>query len=105
MPAKNELEVAYFNLKPSTASNFGSSGINPNAVPARASIYTAGNPTQTSATNFKDTGTEDFLEVSYWTSTEFSATKARRQDFGNGYQYSPTKTSNYRVRAIRRVAV
>jgi hypothetical protein len=37
MPAKNELEVCYYNLKPTTDSNNTSSGINANAVPARAS--------------------------------------------------------------------
>ena len=35
MPAKNELEVCYFNLKPTTASNNTGSGTNTNAVPSR----------------------------------------------------------------------
>ena len=55
MPAKNELEVCYFNLKPTTDPNDTGSGINPNAVPARASNYTAGNPAQTSA-----------MQTTYW---------------------------------------
>jgi hypothetical protein len=72
MPAKNELEVCYFNLKPTTTSNNTSSGINPNAVPARASNYTSGNPAQTSAAAFQTGGAEPFVAVYYWSSTEFS---------------------------------
>ena len=107
MPARNELEVCYFNLKPTTTANT-SSGINPNAVPARASSYTSGNPAQTSATNFQDTGTEYFAAEFYWSSTQFSADLARRQRFSNGYQstnYDGGKTNSNHVRAIRRVAV
>ena len=106
MPAKNELEVCYYNLKPTTTSNNTSSGINPNAVPARASNYTAGNPAQTSATDFKDTGAEDFTNAGYWASTESSATAAWSTYFGYGLQMSGNgKTTSYRVRAVRRVAV
>ena len=106
MPAKNELEVCYYNLKPTTSTNNTSSGINANAVPARASAYTAGTPAQTSATDFQSTGAEDFVANSYWSSTENSASDAWMQYFVNGGQYSgSSKTNNYRVRAIRRVAV
>jgi hypothetical protein len=106
MPAQNELEVCYFNLKPTTAANNTISGINANAVPARASNYTTGNPAQTSATNFKDTGAEDFAANFYWSSTENSATYAHLQRFSNGVQYySRFKNESYRVRAVRRVAV
>jgi len=109
MPAKNELEVCYYNLKPSTDSNNTSSGINANAVPARASNYTAGNPAQTSAADFKTTGTEDFAispqQGAYWSSTEASATKAWRQYFFYGNQVDYNKMDTIKVRAIRRVAV
>lgn len=106
MPAKNELEVCYFNLKPTTASNNLSSGINSNAVPARASNYTSGTPAQTSAANFQDTGAEDFDPNTYWASTEGSATGAWKQTFSVGYQYySGQKTGTQWVRAVRRVAV
>jgi len=105
MPAKNELEVCYYNLKPSTKTNSTSSGINPNAVPARGSNYTSGNPAQTSAANFKTTGSEYFTELQYWSSTENSNTSAWRQMFYDGVQYAPNKYNGYRVRAVRRVAV
>ena len=105
MPAKNELEVCYYNLKPTTTSNNTSSGINANAIPARASNYTAGDPAQTSATAFKDTGAEDFLTADYWSSTENSATTAWYQALNTGYQNNSNKTNSVYVRAVRRVAV
>jgi hypothetical protein len=105
MPAKNELEVCYYNLKPTTTVNDTTSGINPNAIPAQASNYTAGTPAQTTAADFKGSGTEKFVVATYWSSTEFSATYARHQYFGDGAQGASLKYSPFRVRAIRRVAV
>ena len=105
MPAKNELEVCYYNLKPTTTNNNTSSGINPNAVPARASNYTSGTPAQTSATDFQSTGAEDFSVAPYFPSTEISATTAWMLYFGYGLQASRTKNNSYFVRAVRRVAV
>jgi hypothetical protein len=112
MPAKNELEVCYFNLKPTTTNNNTSSGINANAVPARASNYTSGNPAQTSAAAFQSGGAEAFstafADNNYWSSTDFAtAAYAYGQSFSNGYQlgYGFGKASTVRVRAIRRVAV
>jgi hypothetical protein len=106
MPAKNELEVCYYNLKPTTQSNSTASGINANAVPARASNYTAGTPAQTSATAFiTSTGAEAFTAVNYWSSTEWSDAKAWRQGFYNGGQGFAYKYYSFKVRAIRRVAV
>jgi hypothetical protein len=107
MPAKNELEVCYFNLKPTTTSNNTSSGINPNAVPARASNYTAGNPAQTSAAAFQAAGAEAFADSIYWSSREgpFNNTTGSQQSFYTGYQNATSKGTSQRVRAIRRVAV
>ena len=106
MPAKNELEVCYYNLKPTTNVNNTSSGINPNSVPARASNYSAGTPAQTSATDFQSTGAEDFSPSYYWTSTENTAIDAWGQYFNTGNQVNYFgKSFAYRVRAVRRVAV
>jgi hypothetical protein len=108
LPAKNELEVCYYNLKPGTANNRTTSGINPNAVPARASNYTTGTPAQTSATDFTNTsGTEFFGSNRYWTSTQASATYGYAQHFNDGFQmnYIPKNNYSQRIRAIRRVAV
>jgi hypothetical protein len=105
MPAKNELEVCYYNLKPTTTNNQESSGVNANAIPPRASPYTLSTPAQTSATNFRDTGAEDFIATPYWTSTESNALGAWRQRFNTGLQDYDYKSSSTYVRAIRRVAV
>jgi hypothetical protein len=105
MPAQNELEVCYFNLKPTTTSNNTSSGINPNAVPARASNYTSGNPAQTSAAAFQSGGAEPFAAAAYWSSTDVSANYARAQFFNSGLQGNRFKSTSYRVRAVRRVPV
>lgn len=106
MPAQNELEVCYFNLKPTTTSNNTGSGTNTNAVPSRGSNYTAGTPAQTAATDFQTGNTEAFAAGGYWSSTESGATTARGQLFDNGNQnVLDAKIDSYYVRAVRRVAV
>jgi hypothetical protein len=112
MPAQNELEVCYFNLKPTTDANWTSSGANPNAVPARFSNYTAGNPTQTSALAFQSGGSEAFSGASitpmYWASNQTANQFARTIRFVRGQAdqaYKPAAGTNYFVRAVRRVAV
>jgi hypothetical protein len=105
MPAKNELEVCYYNLKSTTTSNNTSSGTNTNAVPSRGSNYTTGTPAQTSATDFQTGGAQAFTATYYWSSTEDSAFTAKMQDFSNGYQTFSNKNYSYPVRAVRRVAV
>ena len=109
MPAKNELEVCYYNLKPTTTSNNTSSGTNTNAVPSRGSNYTSGTPAQTSATDFQSGGAEAFTAGFYWSSTEASANFAWLTNFDSGEQYNAIsfafKTNSRNVRAVRRVAV
>jgi hypothetical protein len=106
MPAKNELEVLYFNFKPTTANNFTGSGTNPNAVPTRNSNYTTGTPAQTSAAAFQQGGAEAFgTAIDYWSSTEASSTQAWRQNFIAGGQSLANKGTNLVVRAVRRVPV
>jgi hypothetical protein len=106
MPAKNELEVCYFNLKPTTDNNFGGYGINTYAVPSRGSGYTAGTPAQTSVAAFQTGGAEAFASTTdYLSSTESSATAAWSQLFSVGLQNEDNKNISRRVRAIRRVAI
>ena len=107
MPAVNELEICYYNLKPTTASNNTSSGTNTNAVPSRASNYTAGTPAQTSAAAFQSpSGAENMAGGSYWASTQTAASYAWYQRFTDGFQnLNGYKTNSIRVRAVRRVAV
>jgi hypothetical protein len=112
MPASLELEVCYYNLKPTTSNNNTNTGTNAYAVPARASNYTIGTPAQTSAADFKDTGAEDFISTfpgnMYWSSTESTASYAiyRAFNIGASSGFFKNNTSyQIKVRAIRRVAV
>jgi hypothetical protein len=104
MPAKNELEVCYYNLKPTTGTNNTSSGTNTNAVPSRNSNYTAGTPAQTTVAAFQDGGAEALASSEpYWSSTEFNTTNAWYQTTNTGNQDNASKTISLYVRAVRRV--
>ena len=105
LPALYELEIAYYNLKPTTQSNNTSFGINAYSVPARGSNYTAGDPAQTSVTAFQSGGAEAFVGNYHWTSTEASSTHARVLLFGNGFQTNGGKTGLVYVRAFRKFAL
>ena len=108
MPAKNELEVCYYNLKPFSNSNNTNRGSNTNAIPARASNYTSGNPAQTSATIFQGFGSESFITNNLWASTDGTNSQTVwHQDFYQGYQNTGffKNSGGTPVRAVRRVAV
>ena len=108
LPAKNELEVLYYFLKPTTDANSTSSGSNANAVSPEpiSTNYTSGAPAQTSAgIGFRTGETNAFASVSYWSSTENNASYAWVQHFGNGPQNYIFKYNSYYVRAVRRIAV
>ena len=108
LPAKNELEVLYYNLKPTTDANNTSSGSNANAVSPEpeSTNYTTGSPAQTSAgIGFRTGETDAFASGDYWSSTELNSTYAWGQFFSNGYQYNTSKYSSFYVRAVRRIAV
>jgi len=123
MPARDELELCYRNLKPTTTANNTSvrpkssitypegndvsgdtTGVNRNSDPTGAA-YTSGNPAQTSVTLFQTGNSEAFAAGSYWSSSEYSSTDAWRQAFGSGSQGNVTKDHSNYVRAVRRVAV
>ena len=106
LPARYELDIAYYNLKPTTTSNSTSWGINAYSVPERTVNYTAGAPAQTSVAAFQSGGAEAFVADSHWSSTESSSTVAWRFLFNNGLQSNGTKDYNsYRVRAFRKLAL
>lgn len=117
LPAKNELEVLYFNLKPKVESNNIYSGSNANAVSPepQSSNYSAGAPAQIGAALFQLGQSEAFVDGSYSTSTEGTtdaANAAWYQGFGNGaqsdspgYENTSGKTVTRNVRAVRRVAI
>jgi hypothetical protein len=105
LPARDELEIAYYNLKPTTDSNDTGSGANAYSVPARGSNYTAGTPAQTSVAAFQTGNSEAFVAGNHWSSTETSSTTAWLLNFTNGLQASLTKGSISRVRAFRKLAL
>jgi hypothetical protein len=104
LPARYELDIAYFNLKPSTQANSTSWGTNIYAIPRRNSNWTAAYPTQTALTAFS-TSTEAFVADLHWSSTEGGATSAWGLTLINGGQFNTFKASGYRVRAFRRIAL
>jgi hypothetical protein len=123
LPARDELEICYRNLKPTTRDNASSNrakssitypegndlladtmGVNRNSNPTGAA-YTSGTPSQTSVTAFMEGGTEAFALENYWPSSEFSDLYAWRQIFSNGGQATSQKSNSFYVRAVRRVPV
>ena len=109
LPAKNELEVLYYNLKPTTDANNTASGSNANAVSPEpvSTNYTTSSPAQTSAgIGFRTGETDAFASGDYWSSTENSSGTAWGQYFNNGLQDNSFKNdSSIYVRAVRRIAV
>ena len=107
MPAKNELEICYYNFKPTTFVNNTASGTNTNAVPSRGSNYTTTVPAQTSVALFQSpTGAQKFDTVNfYWSSTQYGSGDGNIANFLNGEQTGYDKTYSLNVRAVRRVAV
>jgi hypothetical protein len=109
LPAQNELEVLYYFLKPSSTSNNTSSGSNANAVAPEpiSTNYSAGSPTQTSATTFRTgASSQEFVNDYYWSSTENGSAFAWCILFSTGELVQRYKHnflgSNY-TRAVRRV--
>jgi hypothetical protein len=105
LPARFELDIAYYNLKPTTDSNSTSWGINDYSVPKRTVNNTAGDPAQTSIAAFQSTGAEPFVAGGHWSSTEASSTSAWVLAFNDGNQFNGSKTSIIRFRAFRKLAL
>ncbi len=129
LPARDELELCWRNLKPTADANYTTAnrpasatpnyqnlgsyggteathGLNKNSDPA-GTAYTSGVPAQTAATAFRTGGVEafEYSTVYYWSSTDFDASLAWNQYWGSsatGYQVNDAKTSAARVRAVRR---
>jgi len=104
LPAKDELEILYRYLKPTTNANNTSSGANTSSVPT-TSNYTSGSPAQTSVTIFRTGNSEAFTSNYYWASTEYSSTRGWIQYFTDGNQNNLGKTSTGYVRGVRRIAI
>lgn len=132
IPARDELELCWRNLKPATNSNYtinnrataasfnyanngsygdtaNTHGLNNNSAPTGAA-YTAAVPAQTAATAFRTGGTEAYVfdSVRYWSSSEYSATHAWLQHWLSsypGHQTTLGKTSPDLIRAVRRSVI
>ena len=108
LPAQDELEVLYRNLKPGQAENYcwARSGINLSAVePTRP--YTPALPVQTLAEAFQAGADEAFAESYYWSSTQHASDSdsAWSQPFDYGGQCYNRKDSKLRARAVRRLEI
>ena len=128
IPARDQRELSWRNLKPVTNNNYvtadrgvsafsyanngsvgdtsASHGVNNNSSPTGAA-YTTTNPAQTAATAFRSGGAEafEFGSAYYWSCSEYSASDAWGQGWGSsnaGYQGNGSKTNTRRVRAVRR---
>jgi len=124
LPSLKELEICYYNLKPTNENNYDNGfdlaaeqyrTSNPYAVPARSDFYTYGsyqgspasNPAQTSVALFQSGGSEAFTSPSsfHWTSTKYlSDSNAVYFNFNLGMSITFKGFANS-VRAMRRVAV
>jgi hypothetical protein len=110
LPAHLELEIAYFNLKPTTASNSTTTGSNIYAVPRRNASYTSQIPTQTTNSLFQAAGLQPFVADRHWSSTEADGGRAANILFSSGEYRGAgsslaTKQTLYKVRAFRRIAL
>ena len=126
VPSRDELEICYRNLKPTTNPNnvyasratlWGGvpagtyngvdnqgNGDNDYSVPNGAA-YTASNPAQTSIAVFQSGGSECFDSNWYFSSTWFTSNNAWLQHFINGTQGYYAQTNSCYVRCVRRVAI
>lgn len=107
IPAKNELAICYFNLKPGTTSNNTGffNGVNDSSVPTRTTAFTAGNPAQTSAAAFQTGGANPFNTINYWSSTQGAGIYGQIRNFNDGVDALSYKNVSRPMRCIRRVPV
>lgn len=107
LPSRDELEIIYRNLKPSTRKNDERrNGDNPSSVPA-GYPYTATLPSQTAAGQFRTGSAKAFEEAWYWTSTQYAPDSdyAWCQLFSVGHQDFASKNDHVRARAVRRLPI
>ena len=131
VPARDELELIWRNLKPVTDNNVTGDrpkssiaytaggnqndvsgddhGLNRHSQPTGAA-YTTSVPGQTSVTAFRYSNSEalHFGSAYYWCSSEYSSSGAWNQYYSTsypGYQLGNNKTDTFRARAVRRSLV
>lgn len=106
LPSRDELELCYRNLKPTTDENWCSfrDGDNPSSLPL-GYPYTETSPTQVADPAFQAEGAEAFQAETYWSSTQYSPDGAWIQNFGGGNQLVGHKGNARRAVAVRRFKV
>ncbi len=104
LPARYELDIAYFNLKPTTGANSTAWGINIYSVPKRDINNTTTYPAQTALTAFNTTA-ESFGTNFLWSSSESSNANGWALDFPDGSHFLRSKVGTSSVRAFRRIAL
>ncbi|MBX9756304.1 MAG: DUF1566 domain-containing protein [Pseudomonadaceae bacterium] len=102
IPARDQQELQYRNLKPTTEVNYcwGRDGDNPNSLPI-GTLYTEESPAQTTVAVFQHGGAEAFADAWYWSSSQRSADNAFTMDFVDGTQVTSGKNYELRVRPVR----
>jgi hypothetical protein len=104
LPSRFELDIAYFNLKPTVDNNVINFGVNDYSVPKRAANYTLTYPAQTYVTAF-NTSAEQFVAAAHASSTEISSNAYNGLNFTTGNITNTAKTTALRTRAFRRIAL
>lgn len=106
IPSRDELEILYRNLKPTTEENYCSfrDGDNASSVPP-GFPYTPLLPAQSVAEAFREGGAEVFDAAWHWSSTQYSPGYAWTQTFYHGVQYGHGKGTGFRVRAVRKIRI
>lgn len=105
--AKDEMEIIYRNLKPSTTQNVTNSGANTSAIPP-TSNYTTTVPARTADTAFRSTaGAQFFILDYYFTATQGPSgpTYVHGKRFTTGGDGEDLSIFDYNVRAIRKTPV
>jgi len=111
LPAPLELEIIYFNLKPTTDTNDTSYGANAYSVPARGSNHTSGDPAQTTVTAFQTGNSEAFPGDQLGGHISSQEKDADQYEYRNFVKFNldfgdyDFKTTLMRVRAIRKVSL
>ncbi len=104
LPARDELELIYRYLKPTTDENWRLRGDNPSSVPV-GYAYSAATPSQTTVPSFQEDGEQAMERAWYWSSTQSSAYHAWVQYFEDGDQLDDRKNHAFRARAVRRFLI
>ena len=107
IPSKDEMEIMYRALKPTTTPNNTSSGINASAVPPTTTNYTPSVPARTTLADFRTSGANYLTADYYYTATQGSSgpTFAHAKRFTSGIDSQDQIWFDYPVRAIRRIAL